>query len=132
MAIVFAYLAQAPTAACEPVPQLQVDLGQPGPPPLALVPLATVPKGPVRRVSSTAVGDFAFVNGRVDIVRDSRFVWRFIGPGQHNVTLANGQVGYSSTTVTNAQWSHRFAQPGVYRLVCSLHPVAMTQIIRVR
>ena len=132
MGIMLAYLAQAPTAACGPVPELQVDLGQPGRPPLALVPLATVPTGPVRRVSSTAVGDFAFVNGRVDIVRNSRFVWRFIGPSQHNVTLASGPVGFSSPTVTNAHWSHRFAQPGVYRLVCSLHPVAMTQIIRVR
>jgi hypothetical protein len=132
MGIMLAYLAPQPVTGCGAVPDLQVDLGQPGPPPLARVPLATLPRGPVRRVSSTAVGDFAFVNGRVDVEHGSRFTWRFIGPSQHNVTLASGPVGFSSPTVTRAHWSHRFTRPGLYRLFCSLHPVAMTQIVRVR
>jgi plastocyanin len=132
MGILLAYLAETPVTGCGSVPELQVDLGHPGPPPLARVPLARAPKGPVRRVTSTAVGDFAFVNGRVEIARKSRFTWNFIGPSQHNVTLASGPVGFSSPTVTRAHWSHRFTRPGVYRLVCSLHPVSMTQLVRVR
>jgi plastocyanin len=86
----------------------------------------------MRKVASTDVGDFAFVNGRVEIARGTRFTWRFIGPSEHDVTLASGPVGFSSPSVRRARWSRRFDRRGVYRLYCSLHPVSMTQIVRVR
>jgi plastocyanin len=78
------------------------------------------------------VGDFAFVKGRVLVRRGTRFTWRFLGPSGHNVTLASGPVGFSSPTVERASWSHRFTRRGVYKLYCSLHPVSMTQVVRVR
>lgn len=132
MGIMIAYLARSPVTGCGAVPPLDVDLGSPGPPPLAPLPLPSQPKGLVKRVRSTAVGDFAFVNGRVEIPRGARFTWRFLGPSQHDVTLVRGPVGFSSPTMLRGTWSRRFTRPGVYRLFCSLHPVAMTQIIRVR
>jgi hypothetical protein len=132
MAIMLAYLAQTPVSGCGALPDLQVDLGQPGPPPLAQMPLARPPTGPMRRVSSTVVGDFAFVRNRVLLARGARFTWRFIGPSDHNVTLASGPVGFSSPSLARGRWSYRFTRPGVYRLYCSLHPVSMTQIVRVR
>ncbi len=132
MGIMLAYLAQSPVTGCGPIPDLQVDLGQPGSPPLAPMPLARQPRGPARHVSSSVVGDFAFVTGRALVGRGTRFTWRFIGPSEHNVTLASGPVGFSSPTLERARWSYRFTRAGVYRLYCSLHPVSMTQIVRVR
>jgi len=132
MGIMLAYLAPGPVAGCDPMPELLPDLGQPGPPPLAPWALPRPPKGPVRSVSRTWVGDFRFADERVAVRRGSRFTWRFAGPSPHNVTLAGGPVGFSSPTLASGAWSYRFTRPGTYRLVCSLHPVAMVQEVRVR
>ena len=129
MGIMLAYLAPGPVADCAPVPQLRLDLGQPGPPPLAPMPLPRAPKGPLRTVASTWVGDYQFAHERVSIRRGTTFTWRFAGPSAHNVTLASGPVGFSSPTMTGGRFSHRFTRPGVYRLYCSLHPVAMVQAV---
>jgi plastocyanin len=64
--------------------------------------------------------------------RGATFRWRFAGPSRHDVTLANGPVGFSSPSVASGSFSFRFTKPGVYRLYCSLHPTAMTQIVTVR
>ena len=61
-----------------------------------------------------------------------RFRWRFAGPSRHDVTLANGPIGFSSPSVSSGSFSFRFTRPGVYRLFCSLHPTTMTQVVTVR
>jgi plastocyanin len=59
--------------------------------------------------------------------------WRFRGRGFHDVTLANGPVGFASRwSRRGASYRRRFTQPGVYRIFCSLHPIQMTQAIEVR
>jgi plastocyanin len=59
--------------------------------------------------------------------------WRFRDPIAHNITLANGPVGFSSYNLARGRsYVRRFSEPGTYRLFCSLHPVQMTQAITVR
>jgi hypothetical protein len=133
MGIMMFYLAPGPTARCAPVPALPSDpLSHPSAPPRFKLPLARQPTGPLRRVLSSVVSDFAYGAQRVVLARGSTFRWRFDGPSQHDVTLANGPVGFSSPSVFSGAFSFRFTKPGVYRLYCSLHPTAMTQVITVR
>lgn len=132
MGIMIAYLAPGVIGPCAPPPALTIDLGSPSRPPLAKMPLATMPKGPLKHVTNTWVGDYRFGAGRVSIPRGTRFTWDFVGTEPHNVTLANGPVGFSSPNVLHGSWSYRFTKPGTYQLYCALHPVAMTQVVVVR
>ena len=133
MGIMILYLAPGAVSGCEAVPPLQLDPGTPSAPPLSLFPLPTQPSGPTRNVRSTWVGDYRFGVGRVRVKPGTTFTWRFLGSVSHNVTLANGPIGFSSPSLRGgATFSYRFARRGVYQLVCSLHPVAMTEIVTVR
>ena len=80
----------------------------------------------------TFVSDFAYGAQRVEVKRGSTFTWRFAGPSRHDVTLANGPVGFSSPSVSSGTFSFRFTKPGVYHLYCSLHPAVMTETVTVR
>jgi plastocyanin len=49
------------------------------------------------------------------------------------VTLASGPVGFASRWKTRGEsYARRFDVPGTYRLFCSLHPIAMNQVVDVR
>ena len=122
-----------PVSKCEAVPPLPADpLSHPSAPPRMRLPLARTPAGPLRSVPGTSVGDFQYGAQRVVVKRGTRFLWRFTGPSRHDVTLANGPVGFSSQSRDSGSFSFRFTRPGVYRLFCSLHPTTMTQVVTVR
>ena len=127
------FLAPAQVSACQAVPALPADpLSSPGAPPRITLPLLRAPAGSVQNVLSTLVSDFVFGTQRVTLKRGSTFTWRFTGPSRHDVTLANGPVGFASPSVSSGSFSYRFTTPGTYRLFCSLHPTAMTQVVTVR
>jgi hypothetical protein len=133
MGIMLVYVAPGPVTHCAPPPPLPADpLSHPSAPPRVTIPLFKQPVGPWRRILSTWVGDFAYSAPRVVLRRGSTFRWRFAGPSRHDVTLANGPVGFSSPSVASGSFSFRFTKPGVYRLFCSLHPTQMTQVVTVR
>ena len=133
MGIMLVYLAPAPVSGCPSVPTLPADpASHPGAPPRVVLPLLHRPTGPIRNVFSTWMGDFAYGAPRVSIRRGSTFRWTFAGPSRHDVTLANGPVGFASPSRSRGTFSFRFTRPGVYKLFCSLHPTQMTQIITVR
>ena len=133
MGIMMVYLAQAEVTGCPDVPAPVIDLGEPSAPPLLKLPLPTQPRGPAKRVTKTWVGDYKFGQPRVTLRPGTRFTWQFIGSEDHNVTLANGPVGFSSPSLRGgATFSYRFARAGRYELFCSLHPVAMSQVVTVR
>ena len=104
---------------------------QPTQPELVTVALLKPAVGPMKRVRSTWVADYAFAAQRVTIRRGTRFTWRFAGAAQHDVTLASGPVGFASPSMSRGSYSFQFTRPGTYRLFCSLHPARMTQVIRV-
>ena len=86
----------------------------------------------MRDVSSSAVTEFRFEHERVSIPRGTAFTWRFEGALQHDVTLVDGPVGFSSPWTLGGTFARRFTKPGTYSLVCSLHPTRMSQQIVVR
>ena len=133
MGIMILYLAPGSPQPCASVPALAPDpLSSPGAPPRIRLPLLRAPTGPVRNALSTWVGDFAFGAQRIALRRGQTFDWHFAGVEAHNVTLASGPVGFSSTSFTTGNFRYRFTRPGTYMLFCSLHPTLMTQEIVVR
>src|SRR5207248_8410033 len=91
MRIAIRYLAPRPVLSCaeyvSPVPVPTTPLR-------VTIALLKRPRGPVRHVRSTWVGDYAFGAQRVSIVRGATFTWRFVGTVAHDVTLASGPVGF--------------------------------------
>ena len=78
------------------------------------------------------VDDLAYRVRNLSIPLDATVRWHFHGSAYHDVTLANGPVGFASRwSLKGDTFSRRFTEPGTYRLFCSLHPIAMTQVIDV-
>jgi plastocyanin len=95
------------------------------------------PPGPVVRAGRRAtvnVGRRTYGVRNLSIALGGRVRWRFRARnGFHDVTLANGPVGFSSRWKVRGQtYGRRFNVPGTYRLFCSLHPIDMTQVVEVR
>ena len=133
MGISLAYFVPGAVSGCPALPSdVSVDLGHPGPPPHIVVPLMRRPRGPLVRARGASVVDFGFHAERVLVRAGTLFRWRFLGAAQHDVTLANGPVGFSSPSVSSGTFTHRFGRRGVYHLFCSLHPTRMTQTVIVR
>ncbi len=85
------------------------------------------------RGASVAVRDLSFSQPNLSVPRGATVRWRFMGPSLHDVTLASGPRGFSSSHLDGGRaYRSKLTTPGTYRLFCSLHPVAMTQRIVVR
>ena len=92
--------------------------------------------GPLRVLRGDATVSVAAVQFRprkLSIPRGATVRWRFQDPIQHDVTLASGPRAFASAYLDRgATYRRRFTVPGEYRVFCSLHPVVMSQIVRVR
>jgi plastocyanin len=152
MGIAHVYVARGPTGnPCAPAPADAVTLDAPfagrSEPPRVDLTLATLgrdgrarpidrPPGRVVRRSGDArvrVNRFAFSVPNLSIPRGSRITWRFGGEERHDATLASGPAGFASPSSYHGErWSRRFDRRGEYRIYCSLHPVYMSQFVRVR
>jgi plastocyanin len=93
------------------------------------------PPGATRDLRSGAtigVGDYAFSAPNVVVPKGSRLRWRFLPSTLHNVTVANGPRGFASVNLSEGRsFQYRFSQPGTYQLFCALHPVKMTEVVKV-
>jgi plastocyanin len=153
MAIMHAYVAPAtaPVATCAPLPgDVQaVTWDQPfrTTPPQVLVPLTVrgadgrakavsdLPGSFFRpaRSARVLVEGFDFSRHKIEIRRGASVVWKFADGYMHDVTTANGPRAFGSQYLKNGQTFQRaFNVPGTYRVYCTLHPVDMHQIIKVR
>jgi plastocyanin len=94
------------------------------------------PPGKTRKLTSGATlkaQDSYFTIPNAELKTGSKLSWSFPSPTLHNVTLANGPRGFSSGNLNDGRkFSVRFKAPGTYRLMCTLHPVGMTQTVTVR
>ena len=61
-----------------------------------------------------------------------RLTWRFRDNVIHDATVVRGPRGFATATVRNKNQRYRFRVPGEYRLYCSIHPVLMSQVVKVR
>jgi plastocyanin len=69
----------------------------------------------------------------LSVARGTDVVWRFTGPGLHNVILASGPRLVSSTNQRKGfRYVKKLYEPGTYKLFCYLHPITMTQVVEVR
>ncbi len=96
-----------------------------------------IAKPPGRRVrvrsgARIEVGDRFFSKPNVTLPAGGLLRWRFASSELHNVTVANGPRGFSSLNLDgNRAFAKRLKTPGTYKLFCALHPVSMTQTVRV-
>jgi plastocyanin len=75
---------------------------------------------------------WAFTPKRVSVPVGAPIRWRFKDRDLHDATLLTGPRGFSSPPRYGGAYSHRFTVPGTYRIYCSLHPIAMQQVVTVR
>ena len=137
--------------ACTPLP---ADAQEPGPdwvgrptPPHVELTLAAMGRDgyarpidapPGRVVSFNGAGSvrelgFGFHPSNISIPLGASVRWSFGDSTQHDVTLNNGPRGFAGPWSKKGRtWRYRFTVPGTYKLYCSLHPVYMSQVVRVR
>lgn len=79
------------------------------------------------------VHNYSFDKPNLSIPLGARITWRFPDTVSHDVTLANGPLGFSSPFSRKGRtYTQKFTRPGTYRLFCSLHPVVMHEAVDVR
>jgi plastocyanin len=78
------------------------------------------------------VNDFSFKPGLLSVPKGATVRWSFRDERIHDATVVRGPRGFATATVRNRTERHRFAEPGEYRLYCSIHPVQMSQLVKVR
>ena len=82
--------------------------------------------------ASVLVDNFAFKPSLLSIPRGSSLTWRFRDSSSHDATVVRGPQGFATKTVLNKNQRFRFTVPGEYKLYCSIHPVLMAQVVKVR
>jgi plastocyanin len=83
--------------------------------------------------TQVTVDGFAFQPGHLEITAGSIVRWRFAERSKHDVTLADGPLGFGSPWLSDGgRYGRRFTKAGTYLLQCSLHPAFMSQVITVK
>lgn len=153
MGIAIAYMAPdaGVTGRCEPLPTDTVEYQTEEPhrtaPPRFRVPLIGLdkrgraveierPAGRVRslpRGGTVRVRNFRFSAPNLSVRRGAKITWRFDDPELHNITIADGPRGFSSAHLSDGRtYAKRLTTKGTYKLFCGLHPVSMTQTVKVK
>lgn len=88
----------------------------------------------LRNNAKIGVKNYFFSRPNIRVKRGSRLNWLFSAGGKelHNVTLANGPLGFASPNRSKGTFSYRFKKRGKYQIFCALHPVAMTETVTVK
>jgi len=87
----------------------------------------------MRSGATIRVKDFTFGVANAVVRAGSTLRWRFDDRELHNITLADGPRGFSSDHLSDGRtYAKRLTVPGTYKLFCGLHPVSMTQTVKVR
>jgi len=91
------------------------------------------PRTVVSRSTRVEVSDLGFSPMNLSIPLGASVRWRFPEALAHDVTLASGPRGFASPTLARGgSFRRRFDVPGVYRVLCSIHPAVMAQVVTVR
>jgi plastocyanin len=86
----------------------------------------------LRDGSTITAADLSFSKRNIAIHRGDSLNWQFSDGELHNLTVANAPVGFGGPNLDGGRtYSRKFRRPGTYRLFCALHPVAMTERVRV-
>jgi plastocyanin len=93
------------------------------------------PAGSFTRTAGDAkvrVDNFAYDPPLLSIPRGARLTWAFRDRYIHDATVVRGPRGFATPTVRGRDARYRFKVRGEYKLYCSIHPVLMSQVVRVR
>ena len=93
------------------------------------------PAGSFNRTGGDArvlVDNFSFDPPLLSVPRGATLNWAFRDRYIHNATVVRGPRGFATPTVKGRDARYRFRVPGEYRLYCSIHPVLMSQVVKVR
>jgi plastocyanin len=86
---------------------------------LALASLATAAGGATTTVS---VDDNFFKPKRVRVAVGDKVTWKWDGFVAHNVVVEKGPQKFKSKVISEGKFSRVITKPGVYKIVCTLHP----------
>lgn len=82
------------------------------------------------QATNVDAADFAFRPQRLQIKRGQAVRWTNTGQTAHTV---KGPGFFTTRALDPGQsYSFRFARPGTYRYLCTLHPTLMTAVITVK
>jgi plastocyanin len=84
------------------------------------------------RRATVKVNDFSFKPALLSVRKGATVRWSFRDERVHDATVVRGPRGFATQTVRYRSQRHRFTVPGEYRLNCSIHPVLMSQVVKVR
>ncbi len=82
--------------------------------------------------ATVRVDGFSFEPSLLSVPRGATVRWRFRDDRVHDATVVRGPRGFATATVRNRTEQQRLRSPGEYRLYCSIHPVLMSQVVKVR
>jgi len=83
--------------------------------------------------ANVRVQNFAYSRPNLSIPLGATITWRFFDNTEHDVTLANGPFGFSSSfSRAGTTYKQKFVRPGRYKLFCTLHPIVMHEVVDVR
>ena len=86
-----------------------------------------------KRKAFVKADGLSFDKPNLSVPRGAKVKWTFPDSELHNVTLASGPRGFSSSNLSdNRYYTKKLSVPGTYKLFCALHPVDMTQRVIVR
>ena len=87
----------------------------------------TTPAPPVTK--KVTVNDNYFKPKKVTLAVGDKVTWKWKGFSAHNVTVLKGPQKFESRTQSSGRFSRVIKKPGVYKIVCTLHP-GMTMSLR--
>ncbi len=99
---------------------------------LSLAALAAVLVVPAFAATSRiGLRDDFFSPSSRSVPRGTTVQWLWRGKAPHNVTVNSGPVKFRSRTQTKGSFSKKLTKPGLYKIVCTIHP-GMRLNLRVR
>jgi plastocyanin len=76
----------------------------------------------VAKTTKVSVDDNFFKPKKVKVAVGDKVVWKWDGFVAHNVTVEKGPVKFKSKTQSDGTFTRVIRKPGVYRIVCTIHP----------
>jgi plastocyanin len=89
---------------------------------VGIVALASLAAGAGAATKTVSVDDNFFKPKRLTVTVGDKVTWRWDGFVAHNVRVEKGPQKFGSKTKSDGKFSRVITKPGVYRIVCTLHP----------
>ena len=89
---------------------------------VGLLALASLASGAGAATKTVSVDDNFFKPKRLTVTVGDKVTWKWDGFVAHNVVVETGPQKFKSKTKSDGKFSRVITKPGIYRIVCTLHP----------